>query len=63
MEEDGQILKQYAGFCGIPDAFDLKKPEWRSETELLKEILSNKEYTAARGSVLNAHYTSNGRWR
>ena len=59
-EEERQILKQYAGFGGIPDAFDLKKPEWSSEAELLKEILSNKEYTAARGSVLNAHYTPNG---
>ena len=59
-EEERHILKQYAGFGGIPDAFDLKKPEWSSEAELLKEILSNKEYTAARGSVLNAHYTPNG---
>ncbi|MBQ7479715.1 MAG: hypothetical protein IJT01_12615 [Selenomonadaceae bacterium] len=59
-EEERQILKQYAGFGGIPDAFDLKKPEWSSEAALLKQILSNKEYTAARGSALNAHYTPNG---
>lgn len=57
-EEDKAALKAYSGFGGIPKAFDKTNPEWSREAWLLEKILTKKEYEAARGSTLNAHYTS-----
>ena len=56
--EELQALKEYAGFGGIPKAFDKHDPNWNREAWLLQSMLTDKEYNAARGSVLNAHYTS-----
>ena len=56
--EEVQVLKEYAGFGGIPKAFDKNDPNWNREAWLLYSMLTEKEYNAARGSVLNAHYTS-----
>lgn len=56
--EEQHVLSQYAGWGGIPDAFDPDKEEWREEYTNLKEILTEQEYTSARASVLNSHYTS-----
>ena len=56
--EELQALKEYAGFGGIPKAFDKNDPNWNREAWLLQSMLTDKEYNAARGSVLNAHYTS-----
>ena len=56
--EELQVLKEYAGFGGIPKAFDKNDPNWNREAWLLRSMLTDKEYNAARGSVLNAHYTS-----
>ena len=46
------------GWGAISEAFDDSKPEWRREFEELKAALTPEEYEAARGSTLNAHYTS-----
>ena len=56
--EEQHILSQYVGWGGLPDAFDPEKPAWAAEYSELKEILTDEEYTAARASTLNAHYTS-----
>ena len=56
--EEVQVLKEYAGFGGIPKAFDKNDPNWNREAWLLYSMLTDKEYNAARGSILNAHYTS-----
>lgn len=56
--EEQHLLSQYVGWGGIPDAFDPDKPAWAAEYSELKELLTPEEYTAARGSTLNAHYTS-----
>ena len=56
--EELQVLKEYAGFGGIPKAFEKNDPNWNREAWLLRSMLTDKEYNAARGSVLNAHYTS-----
>ena len=39
-------------------AFDERNEQWKSEYAELKELLTDEEYTAARASTLNAHYTS-----
>ena len=56
--EEQQVLSQYVGWGGLPDAFDPDKSNWSKEYTELKGLLSEDEYAAARGSVLNAHYTS-----
>ena len=53
-----EILSQYVGWGGIPEAFDSNKEEWQKEYADLKEILTQDEYDSARASVLNSHYTS-----
>ena len=42
---------------GLADAFDENKLSWIGEYEELKALLTPEEYTAARESTLNAHYT------
>ena len=56
--EEQQVLSQYVGWGGLADAFDPDKNSWTKEYAELKGLLSEEEYKAARGSVLNAHYTS-----
>ena len=56
--EQQEILSRYVGWGGLADAFDPEKPAWAAEYAQLKELLTPEEYAAARGSTLNAHYTS-----
>ena len=56
--EEQEVLSQYVGWGGLPDAFDPDKSNWSKEYTELKGLLSEDEYAAARSSVLNAHYTS-----
>ena len=56
--EEQQVLSQYVGWGGLSDAFDPSKDNWAKEYAELKNLLSEDEYTAARSSTLNAHYTS-----
>ena len=51
-------LSGYVGWGGIPEVFDESKTEWLKEYAELKALLTPEEYEAARGSTLNAHYTS-----
>ena len=56
--EQQEVLSRYVGWGGLSDAFDPEKPTWALEYAQLKELLTPEEYTAARSSTLNAHYTS-----
>ena len=56
--EQQQVLSRYVGWGGLADAFDPDKESWSKEYSQLKELLTPEEYAAARGSTLNAHYTS-----
>ena len=56
--EEQEILSKYVGWGGLANAFDETKSEWSSEFAELKAALSPEEYTAARSSTLNAHFTS-----
>ena len=56
--EQQEVLSRYVGWGGLADAFDPDKPAWAAEYAELKELLTPEEYTAARASTLNAHYTS-----
>ncbi len=56
--EEQTVLAGYAGWGGIPEAFDQNNGSWQKEYDELKELLSTEEYKSARESTLNAHYTS-----
>ena len=56
--EEQKILSEYVGWGGLAEAFDEKNSSWHKECLQLKELLSVEEYASARGSTLNAHYTS-----
>ena len=56
--EEQEVLAQYVGWGGLPQVFDEKNESWGKEYAELKDLLSKEEYTAARASTLNAHYTS-----
>ena len=56
--QEQEILSKYVGWGGLPQAFDAENASWQKEYRQLKELLTDEEYGAARGSTLNAHYTS-----
>lgn len=55
--EEQDILAHYSGWGGISDAFDSSKENWSREYAELKDLLTDKEYAAARESTLTAFYT------
>jgi adenine-specific DNA methylase len=57
-KEEQEVLSRYVGWGGMPQAFDPQNDAWSQEYNSLKELLDEQEYTAARDSVLNAHFTS-----
>ena len=56
--EEQKILSGYTGWGAIPQAFDPRNDDWKNEYERLKTVLDDAEYSEARRSTLNAHYTS-----
>lgn len=56
-KDEQQVLSEYVGWGGIPEAFDKNNSSWSQEYEQLKNLLTEEEYQNAIGSVLNAHYT------
>lgn len=58
MPEEQEILSRYVGWGGISQAFDETNEKWASEYAELKTLLTPEEYASARGSTLNAHFTS-----
>ena len=56
--DEQQILAKYIGWGAIPQVFDGSNDKWTDEYAELKGILTDEEYSAARKSTMNAHYTS-----
>ena len=56
--QEQETLSKYVGWGGLPQAFDAENASWQKEYQQLKSLLTDEEYAAARGSTLNAHYTS-----
>ena len=56
--KEQETLSRYVGWGGISHAFDPDDPKWAKEYSELKELLTSAEYESAKGTVLNAHYTS-----
>ncbi len=56
--DEQEILSRYVGWGGIPQAFDPHNKQWENEYLELNAALSPEEWESAKGSTLNAHYTS-----
>ena len=54
--EEQEILSQYVGWGGIPEAFDENNSSWADEFIELYTALSPDEYESARASTLTAFY-------
>ncbi|PND33822.1 DEAD/DEAH box helicase [Achromobacter pulmonis] len=54
-----RALLRFTGWGGIPAAFNLEgaDPSWRQRAESLQVLLPAGDYTSARASVNNSHYT------
>ncbi len=59
------VLVKYVGWGGLPKVFDPyetyswnKNAQWRDEYTELRSLLTDEEYSQARGSTANAHYTA-----
>lgn len=57
--EEQKVLARYVGWGGLAPVFSYGHDSaWESEKAELRELLTDEEYNAARGSTNNAHYTS-----
>ena len=57
-DDEKKVLAKYVGWGGLAQVFDEHNTAWQREYKELKDVLNDEEYAAAKGSVLNAHYTS-----
>lgn len=57
-KEEQEILSKYVGWGGLSEVFDKDNSSFANEYTQLKSLLSEDEYSMARASTLNAHYTS-----
>ena len=51
------LLKSYSGFGGLPEVFDEFDKAWANEYQEIRNALTDEEFSSARASTLNAHYT------
>ena len=58
--DEQETLSRYVGWGGIQQSFDsdIKKTGWGKEFDELKGLLTPEEYSSAKATTLNAHYTS-----
>jgi N12 class adenine-specific DNA methylase len=55
-DEERIVLSRYTGWGGLKEAFD-GYMEWRDRKDMLLNLVGEKDFAEARGTVLNAHYT------
>ena len=56
--DEQAVLSRYVGWGGIAQAFDASNASWSKQNAELLLLLTDAEYSSARESTLNAHYTS-----
>ena len=56
--DDAAHLARWAGWGALPEIFDEAKGDWDTQRSALRALMSDREWEAARRTVLNAHYTS-----
>ncbi len=56
--EEQRVLVRYVGWGGLPGVFDEWNMDWQAEREQLAALVSEEDFSSARATTLNAHYTS-----
>lgn len=56
--EKAQLVKYVGWGAFAQDMFSPHKTEWKKERDEFRALVSDEEYNAAKGSTLNAHFTS-----
>ena len=57
-DSEKRTLVRFVGWGGLPQAFDARNDEWKTQRERLEKLLTPEELASARATTLNAHYTS-----
>ena len=55
--DEQAVLARWAGWGGLPEVFDDDKPEYATQRDELRGLLSDSEWNEAKRNTLNAHYT------
>lgn len=58
--DEQAVLGRWTSWGALPKVFDASDSEFAQLREQLHEVLDEREWSAARRTVLNAHYTSPG---
>ena len=56
-ENSDERLRRYSGWGGLSQVFDERFPQQQRNRDVLHSMLTDEEYSNARASSLNAHYT------
>ena len=56
--DEQEVMAQYVGWGGLPQAFDPDNASWGNEYYELNALLSPDEWRSARDTTVNAHFTS-----
>jgi N12 class adenine-specific DNA methylase len=56
--DERKAIARYVGWGALKSVFDPENRQWAKEHEELKGLLTESEFSSARASILNAHYTS-----
>ena len=51
------VLARYGSWGAVADVFDPRKENWAAERAELRDLLTEREYDAARRTTINAHFT------
>ena len=55
--DEQRVLARWSSWGALPEIFDEAKANWSTEREQLQQLLTADEYTEARRTTINAHYT------
>ena len=55
--EEQQVLARWSGWGAVPEVFDPRRDDFATERAELEQLLTSAEWTLARSTTLNAHYT------
>jgi N12 class adenine-specific DNA methylase len=56
--DERKAIARYVGWGALKGVFDPENRQWAKEHEELRGLLTEAEFSSARASILNAHYTS-----
>lgn len=55
--EEQAVMSRFIGWGQFPSLFNYKNEKWKRERKLFTDLLGHEEFTSARDSINNAHFT------